>query len=190
MGMQKRAPWWVFFLFVLVAGPRELYHERESSWLRREEAGEFPSPGSDLLMFRGNAERSLSGMGKVPRKPKLLWTFKTSGILEVTAEHRGVPPGTYWAGTDWTGQPAREGDRYYVGSVDSHVYCLDAKTGHLIWKFKTGHNIKGSVTIAGDRLYVGSRDNHLYCLEKETGRLVWKVKTGNDMDSSHVVMDD
>ncbi|MFQ6043320.1 MAG: PQQ-binding-like beta-propeller repeat protein, partial [Candidatus Poribacteria bacterium] len=149
-----------------------------------------PSNEDDILMFRGNCTRSLSGVGKVPRQPKLLWKFRTSGILEGNRERRGVPPGVYWRGTGWTGQPAKVGNRYYFGSVDGHVYCLDADTGALIWKYKTGHNVKGSVTIAGERIYFGSRDNHLHCISLTDGKLIWKRRIGNDMDSSPCVIDD
>ena len=147
-----------------------------------------PANDQDLTMFRGNYYRNLSAVGTVPKKPKMLWRLYVGGILEGTAENRGVDPGTWWAGLGWTGQPAKVGNRYYFGSLNSYVYCVDAATGTVLWKQKCGHSIKGSVNVVGDRLYHGCRDNRIRCRRISDGAVIWSQKIGNDMDSSPLVM--
>jgi outer membrane protein assembly factor BamB len=141
-------------------------------------------------MFRGNPERNLSGAGKVPRRPKLLWRFRTKTKLEGKYEQRGSPtvtPGTAWQGLGWTGQPVLLGDRVYFGSSDSYTYCLEARTGKVVWHYPNHHVIKGSISIFNDHIYHGGRDNKIHCYDLN-GQMVWETRTGNDMDSSPVVV--
>ena len=89
--------------------------------IRKTGDGSSADP-SVLTMFRGNAERSLSAVGTVPRHPKLMWRFPTRTKLEGAYEQRGsskLTPQSPWSGLGWTGQPVRLGDRLYFGSADS-----------------------------------------------------------------------
>jgi len=149
-----------------------------------------PPPPPAFTMFRGNAERNLSAIGKVPRRPKLLWRFQTHGKLEGKYEQRGsatVTSGTLWQGLGWTGQPLLLGDRVYFGSSDSYVYCLDRQTGQVVWYYPNHHVIKGTISIFGDRIYHGGRDNKVHCYDLN-GQMIWETRTGNDMDSNPVVV--
>ena len=61
-------------------------------------------PVDELTMFRGNPQRNLSAVGAVPRRPKLLWRFRTHTKLEGPYEQRGtksVNEKTPWAGCGW-----------------------------------------------------------------------------------------
>jgi outer membrane protein assembly factor BamB len=141
-------------------------------------------------MFRGTPERDLSAVGKVPRRPKLLWRFRTRVKLEGRYEQRGssrVSPGTVWQGLGWTGQPLLLGDRIYFGCSDSYVYCLEARTGRVIWYYPNHHVIKGTISIFDDHIYHGGRDNKIHCYDLQ-GNMVWETRTGNDMDSNPVVV--
>jgi eukaryotic-like serine/threonine-protein kinase len=152
--------------------------------------GRKPSPVAAFTMFRGNPERNLSASGRVPRRPKLLWRFLTKTKVEGKYEQRGsntVTPGTIWRGLGWTGQPVVRQDRLYFGSSDSYVYCLEARTGKVLWYYPNHHCIKGSISIFGDRIYHGGRDNKLHCYDLQ-GKMVWETRIGNDMDSNPVVV--
>lgn len=46
----------------------------------------------------------------------------------------------------------------------------------LLWKFKTGDEIKSSPIIAENKVFVGSMDGNLYTLDLK-GKLLWKFKT-------------
>jgi len=141
-------------------------------------------------MFRGNPERSLSAIGKVPRRPKLLWRFRTKLKFEGKYENRGssrLTPNTVWQGLGWTGQPILVGDRVYFGSSDSYVYCLEARTGRVLWYYPNHHVVKGSISIFGHHIYHGGRDNKMHCYDLN-GKMMWETRTGNDMDSSPVVV--
>jgi outer membrane protein assembly factor BamB len=44
------------------------------------------------------------------------------------------------------------------------VYCLDAGTGALIWKFQTNGPVVSSATIHEGVVYIGSMDHQVYAL--------------------------
>lgn len=44
------------------------------------------------------------------------------------------------------------------------VWCLDAVTGVVEWRFRVGRTVLGAVVAGEDRLYFGSRDGHVYSL--------------------------
>jgi outer membrane protein assembly factor BamB len=55
----------------------------------------------------------------------------------------------------------------YVGSLDSHIYGLEIKTGRLNWKFPTMNAIESSPCIVDDMLFIGSKDGLLYCFSSQ-----------------------
>ena len=81
------------------------------------------------------------------------------------------------------------GGKVYIGSYDDHIYCFDANTGQLIWKYGTG-SVYASPAVFDDRVYVGSLDLYLYCFNADTGDLIWRYKTDERIFSSPAVADD
>jgi eukaryotic-like serine/threonine-protein kinase len=75
----------------------------------------------------------------------------------------------------------------YVGSGDGFVYALDAASGALRWKFKTGNVVHASPAVANGVLYIGSWDSYFYALDATTGRQRWRFKTGEDAEISNQV---
>jgi UDP-glucuronate 4-epimerase len=63
----------------------------------------------------------------------------------------------------------------YVGDWNGYVYALNAKTGREVWRYQTGGEVKGALTLSGNRLYVGSYDHHVYAFAARTGRLIWRA---------------
>src|SRR5215469_2763517 len=61
----------------------------------------------------------------------------------------------------------------YYGSGDTNIYALDAATGALKWKFKTGDVVHASPAISDGVLFVGSWDSYFYALEASTGKEKW-----------------
>ncbi len=151
----------------------------------------IPFEEPTITMFRGNPERNLSGVGKVPRRPKLLWRFRTKAKIEGPHEKRGakdLSENQLWMGLGWTGQPVMLDETVYFGSSDSYVYAIDLPNKALKWFYPTHHCVKGSIAIFDETIYHGGRDNkiHAYSLD---GKMRWETRTGNDMDSSPVVVD-
>lgn len=143
---------------------------------------ESASPNT-VLMFRGNPTHTFYGSGSIPDKPKLLWKAELG-------QFRGVKgDGTVqdWAGTGWTGQPVRWGNRIFVGAVDTHFYCFNAETGKVIWRFDGGRMFKGSCCFYKGRIYTGNVDNNIRCIDGKTGKVLWKYDTRRDCDSSPCV---
>ncbi|MGC1119768.1 MAG: PQQ-binding-like beta-propeller repeat protein, partial [Candidatus Methanofastidiosia archaeon] len=64
------------------------------------------------------------------------------------------------------------------GSLDDHLYCLDADTGELIWKHGTGDELRSSPAVVDGKVYIASLENRIYCLDTETGKLIWRYEAG------------
>src|SRR6266567_664794 len=124
-------------------------------------------------IFRANLERT--GVYKtqgIQRLHGVKWKFKTERVMEA-----------------WFSSPTVSDDIVYFGSDDSYLYALNAVTGELKWKFKTGDVVYSSPAVADGAVYVGSHDSYLYAVDMNTGKERWKFKTGNRVYSSPVVSD-
>lgn len=112
------------------------------------------------------------------------WKFATEGERQFTAKHlHGMQP----AGESmpdpwdcWLSSPAVWKGAVYFGSGDGNVYALDAGTGALKWKFKTGDVVHASPAIADGMVFIGSWDSYFYALDAESGAEKWRFKTGED----------
>jgi eukaryotic-like serine/threonine-protein kinase len=68
----------------------------------------------------------------------------------------------------------------YFGSGDSNLYALDAASGELRWKFKTGDVVHASPAYADGVLYFGSWDSFFYAVDAATGKEKWRFHGGED----------
>jgi outer membrane protein assembly factor BamB len=83
--------------------------------------------------------------------------------------------------------PAVPGGVVYVGSIDWHVYALDAATGSLRRTYTAGDSINSSPAVAGGTVYVGCNDGKVYALDAATGSLRWTYTTPGQIYSSPAV---
>jgi outer membrane protein assembly factor BamB len=117
---------------------------------------------------------------------KSIWTFRTGGERRFTAPgiHGAMPRTEVMADPFdvFLSSPVIADGTVFVGSGDQHVYALDAATGTLRWKVKTGDVVHASPAVAGGLVYVGSFDRSLYALEAATGASRWTFRTGADPD--------
>jgi outer membrane protein assembly factor BamB len=102
---------------------------------------------------------------------------------------------------NFSSSPAVTGDRIYVGSAQADifssggiVYCLDAGSGEMIWKFQTTREIFSSPAVVDGRVYIGEGlhqdvDSRLYCLDASTGSFLWSFQTSSHVESSPAVVD-
>lgn len=115
---------------------------------------------------------------------KLKWKFQTEGERQFTAPHlHGFQPAAEvmpdpW--DCWLSSPAVWNGGVYFGSGDGNIYALDAATGALKWKFKTGDVVHASPAIADGMVFIGSWDSYFYALDAATGAEKWRFKTGED----------
>ena len=91
-----------------------------------------PKPPASVPAWLGNASRSFYGTGPWSDKPlEVVWEFETNWT---TGRLHKDP----WGGSSWPGQPSVDERYVSFGSADGNLYCLDARDGTLIWKYKTG----------------------------------------------------
>ena len=76
----------------------------------------------------------------------------------------------------------------YIGSSNFNAYAIDARTGGLVWKFKTeGIILESSPACWKGKVFIGSFDYNMYALDAKTGELKWKFKTQGEIDVSPYV---
>ncbi len=72
----------------------------------------------------------------------------------------------------------------FVGSYDTNLYALDARTGSFIWKAATDGGIASTPYIHEDTVLVGSEDGALYAFSRQAGHLRWSCPTNGSIRSS------
>ena len=114
----------------------------------------------------------------------LRWKFETEGERRWAERNlHGMQPGGEIVSDAWDfylSSPAVFEGTVYFGSGDGFVYALDAASGKLRWKFRTGSVVHASPAIEGGTVFIGSWDSGLYALEAASGKLKWKLQTGTD----------
>ncbi|MBM4030750.1 MAG: hypothetical protein FJ291_03090 [Planctomycetes bacterium] len=147
----------------------------------------LPAFAADWPTYRGDHARNGSTAESLPLPLEEAWVRQPS-----------VPPSPAWPESpakqdvwhrlawmaptlsyDWAPQLAVAGGRVFFGSSgDDTVYCLDARTGGLLWAFTTEGPVRLAPTVADGRVYVGSDDGCLYCLKADDGTLLWRHRAG------------
>ena len=116
----------------------------------------------------------------------LKWKFQTEGEHRFSAKHlHGVQPAAETMPDPFDpflSSPAVVNGAVYFGSSDGNVYSLDAQSGAVKWKFKTGDVVHASPAIADGVLFIGSWDSFFYAIDAATGKEKWRFKTGEDAD--------
>jgi|SRR5215467_1447896 len=114
----------------------------------------------------------------------LRWKFKTDGERRFIAKHlHGMEPAAEPVPDPfdfYLSSPVVADGTVFFGSGDSNVYALDAASGALKWKFKTGDVVHASPAFAYGTVFVGSWDTYFYALDAATGKEQWRFKTGED----------
>lgn len=58
------------------------------------------------------------------------------------------------------------------------VWCLDAKTGRVVWRKRLASPSESSPLVIGGRVYLGSQDGTVYALNAATGAIRWRYRAG------------
>ena len=115
---------------------------------------------------------------------KLKWRFNNAGERRFAASHiHGALPAAETMPDPfdcYLSSPAVWHGTVYFGSGDGNIYALNAATGAVQWKFKTGDVVHASPAISGGTLFVGSWDSYFYAIDAGSGKEKWRFKTGED----------
>lgn len=112
------------------------------------------------------------------------WKFATGGERRFEAKGiHGLEPKNQTIADQFDvflSSPVIAQSAVYFGSGDGHLYALDAVSGELKWKFKTGDVIHASPAYADGVLFVGSWDSYFYAVDAATGKEKWRFHGGED----------
>ena len=72
------------------------------------------------------------------------------------------------------GPPMFDGELVYVLGRKGSLYAIEAETGKLKWKYKSGPSLR-SPAIDGNRVIVVSIEGSLMALDRNTGSTLWQV---------------
>ena len=109
-----------------------------------------------------------------PSSPRLKWAFKTNGAVYSSPI---VSP---------------DGATLFVGSLDNHLYAIDAASGTQKWAFATDDHIHSSPALSSDgkTVFIGSDDHKLYAIDTTNGKLRWSLGTGGSVYSTPTLSPD
>jgi outer membrane protein assembly factor BamB len=137
----------------------------------------------------------------------VVWTFHTQGTIYSPPAYDASRNRVYFGSTDkrlyaldarglflWsfeTGdsiatRPIVISDTVIFGSEDRTIYGLDAGTGVLRWKVRTGGAVVSSPVAVGDHkalAVIGSDDGGVYALDASTGEQQWLFITGDAVEA-------
>ena len=153
--------------------------------------------GADWPLFRGNPAGTGVATSTLPEDLELLWEFRALKRASSPRPQLLYMDTIYLGDADKHGftqsnsrQAARSGatkwkwdflvprqfgnGRVFVGDSDGIFYCLDAKTGNLIWKQETEAEINSSPNFYKDSVLIGSQDGSLYRFRMSDGSIIWK----------------
>jgi outer membrane protein assembly factor BamB len=79
----------------------------------------------------------------------------------------------------YAGGPAVTGDLLAVGTLDGHVYGVNAKDGSPRWEAELNAEVLASPVIVGDLVVVRTGDGRVYALDSATGQRRWVYDQGS-----------
>ena len=79
----------------------------------------------------------------------------------------------------YAGGPAVDGDLLVVGTLDGHVYGVNAKDGGPRWNAELASEVLAAPTISGDLVLVRTQDGRVFGLDRADGKRRWVYDQGN-----------
>ena len=187
-------------------------------------AAAFPEiTEEDWSTYRGDNSRSACSSATVPADPKSIWTYRPpvsfrpsvptsagelvflcgdDGKVRALDGDTGSVKLSYITAGSVKQPPTLWKGRAYVGSADGTVYCLEAATGRLLWRFRVAP-VERRI-MAYDRLYstwpiesgilvqdgvayaaagiIDYDGTYVYALDAKTGKPIWGNTTSGHLD--------
>jgi len=76
-------------------------------------------------------------------------------------------------------------DTVYVGSLDKHLYALNAATGVEKWRFNTLGSVLDKPVIKDSIVYFGTAEGVFYAIDAETGTEIYQVRTVSSPENAN-----
>ncbi|MDE0119608.1 MAG: PQQ-binding-like beta-propeller repeat protein [Bdellovibrionales bacterium] len=76
----------------------------------------------------------------------------------------------------------------YASGLESGLYCLNQKTGKVIWKTAKGSH--GDLLLFGSSLFYPSYDGYVIALDQKSGKEIWRHKVPESIATSLVLYKD
>lgn len=105
----------------------------------------------DWPTYMGNQYLTGNNDGLMPSGSETIWQFSSEGFLY---------------------NPVPVDDRIYVVSTNKNLYCLDSKSGMVLWSFQADSPLTRMPVFFKGMLYLPA-GRFLYCLNGKTGKLIW-----------------
>jgi outer membrane protein assembly factor BamB len=124
-------------------------------WTHQIDGGFIASPSvRGELLYLGDIDGKFYAFDrKAGGQPK--WTFQADAQIDSGAN--------FWK------------DNLLFGSQDANLYCLNATSGELVWKFAIQDQIRCMPTVVGDRSFVAGCDSSFHIIDLTQGKEVAAV---------------
>ena len=172
------------------------FHERPIRQCNPAVSPEMAAVIGRALEYNADARPTSAGAMKALLQaiPVLSASVLASAPSQTTAPSQVKKAGarliwTYTCGDEVRSSPYVHNGSLYVGSYDTHLYCLQLASGELQWKRPTLGGISSSPTAWSELMLVGSEDGQLYALDARKGHPRWTFRTGRAVRSSPKVED-
>ncbi len=138
--------------------------------LNGQQVIQIPRLNTDWYTYMANDLHTGFSESPAPTDNKILWTAPVTGYF-----HEFPTPVIVG------------GIVYYPSNFGTDsLYALDAATGELIWKYRTGYT-DDAVTVKNGYLYIAS--DSLWCLDALTGERIWATNDAYSVGGTPVVVD-
>ncbi|QLE02455.1 PQQ-binding-like beta-propeller repeat protein [Galbibacter sp. BG1] len=90
-----------------------------------------------------------------------------------------------------SGAPIVDQGKVYIGTegAEEDFYCLDLKTGNVIWKQLVSW-VWGSANVSEGLVYVPGVDGYVNCLDGDTGAIIWRYRTERSTCTEPLIIED
>ena len=140
-----------------------------------QDLGGFRAPGRILgplasdgkIVFFSTETRDYFGLSLKRLKPK--WKVRLGGWVQI--------------------DPVLEGERLFLLSTNSVVYCLKKTSGDILWWQNVPSRTAYDLSVIEDKVVVSSLSSSLLALDVETGRKIGEYKTAQDLKANALWID-
>lgn len=132
------------------------------------------------------------GIDSSPAGPRLIKIGADNSIstetfyYEFDSSMAKTPENKVWSsqlsGNNEFSDPVYENGKVYVATAFDDfprkcgVYCIDEKTGDILWFKETANSVKSCLVLKDGKVYTQSTDGTVYCISAENGKSLWEKK--------------